>query len=197
MEIDRYITETARAPDDLWPEIVKGNGGMMGRFADISKYPEIVALCEKIVKADKLLRKLSKILPYRSWWNEAGGHYTGWEVAALRYVHIDFNPLVPFLRGPEIRTAGFATLEAGYDIKPHTGHTGDAFRLHYGLDVPDGDCCFRVGHEVRKWGEGKFFMFNDNDMHAAWNNTEHNRTVFIVEIDKKFLSNIEEQDIRV
>lgn len=167
-----------------------------GQFADINKYPEIVELCYKIQKAEPLLRKLAGVIPYISW---SDGKLSGehWKVATMRHAYIDHNPLIPALMVPIVQGIDFAILEPGGHLVPHTGYLGDTFRLHYGLDIPEGDCALRVGTELKHWEPGKFFMFNDLDMHEAWNRTEHNRLIFMVEIKKSELSHIEECDRRV
>lgn len=188
------ITETVLLDETLGDGLA-GNKDKTPGFVDIYKYPEVVELCKKIKAADKLLHRLSKVIPYMPW-DDPMLCDERWKVAAMRYAYVDHNPLVPFLLSPEIRSAGFATLEPGAHIKPHTGYAGDVFRIHYGIDVPEGDCCFRVGNQVKRWENGKFFMFNDLDVHEAWNRTDKTRVVLLVDVAKSFLPNVEEDDLR-
>lgn len=189
------VTNTTLAEDPFPEDILKGRNGL-GEFSDITKYPLIMDLCYKIQKADKLLRKLAGVIPYIHW-NDPLLCEEGWNVATMRHSFIDHNPLIPFLMIPEVRGADFARLEPGAHIIPHTGYLGDSFRLHYGMDIPEGDCALRVGNQIKNWEAGKFFMFNDLDVHEAWNRTESSRLIFMLEIDKSALSHIEECDVRV
>ena len=83
---------------------------------------------------------------------------------------------------PKLTKAGFACLEAGYVMKPHIGHDPHNYRVHLGLIVPDGDCGMRVGDETRTWQRGKVTMFDDNQLHDAWNRTPQHRYVLIVDV---------------
>lgn len=194
--MENLITETTTVAEELWPEYLAANGGRRGDFVDINKYPEIVALCKEIKRLDPLLRKLSSRIPYIPWIDDqlAG---KDWSIATMRHANIDHNPIIPSLMIPIVRGLDFAVLQPGGYIVPHAGYLGDSFRLHYGLDIPEGDCGARVGVNLTKWESGKFFMFNDLDIHEVWNYTEHPRLIFMVEINKDQLSHIEETDRRV
>ena len=174
---------------------LKAMGGKMGRFADINKYPEIVDLCEQIRSVDTLLHKVSKMLPYKAW-DDANLSDDKWSVAAMRYAYTDYNPIIPCLRTPLVRTSGFSRLAPGAKIHAHSGYAGDIFRLHYGMVVPEGDCALQVGDEVRQWSVGEFMMFNDLDVHQAWNRTDETRIVLIVDVPKSSLQTIDPQDLR-
>lgn len=161
------------------------NGEHIG-FIDIEQYPSVVELCKKIKTSDVLLRKLSKVIPYNAW-SDPDLSDDRWKVATMRYAKKDYNPLVSFLNHPEIHASGFSCLEPGAHIKPHTGYSGDIYRLHYGIEVPDGDCALKVKGEVRRWEEGGFLMFNDLAVHEAWNRTDKKRIILLVDIDKESL----------
>lgn len=165
-------------------------------FSDISRYPEIMELCDNIRKADPLLHKVSKMIPYKPW-NDPELCDDRWQIASMRYAYVDYNPIVKCLRTPLVRSSGFSRLEPGTHIQPHAGTYGDIFRLHYGLDIPEGDCQFRIGDESRHWAKGEFLLFNDLDLHEAWNRTEHPRTILILEIAKSSLQTpIDPRDYR-
>jgi hypothetical protein len=65
-------------------------------------------------------------------------------------------------------------------------HKGDSkfHRIHLGLIVPKGDIAFQVNGDVIKWQKGKAFFFNDEDPHMAWNNTNYDRIILIVDVVK-------------
>jgi aspartate beta-hydroxylase len=67
-------------------------------------------------------------------------------------------------------------------IKAHRGPTNLRLRCHLGLEVPTGDCGIRVGHEQLKWISGKCIVFDDFFEHDAWNNTDSDRVVLIVDL---------------
>jgi aspartyl/asparaginyl beta-hydroxylase (cupin superfamily) len=48
--------------------------------------------------------------------------------------------------------------------------------------VPEGDCAIRVGHETRRWEEGRCLIFDDHFEHEAWNHTQEERIVLIVDL---------------
>lgn len=75
----------------------------------------------------------------------------------------------------------FSKLTPGAWIRPHTGFLNTRLVCHLPIIVPDG-CWFRVGHEVRKWEEGKCFAFNDTIEHEARNEGQGVRTVLIFNI---------------
>jgi hypothetical protein len=67
-------------------------------------------------------------------------------------------------------------------IAAHRGPTNLRVRCHLGVKVPDGDCAIRVGDETRKWREGECLVFDDYFEHEAWNHTDEERIVLIVDL---------------
>ena len=67
-------------------------------------------------------------------------------------------------------------------IESHRGPTNIRVRCHLGVKVPDGDCAIRVGEEIRRWKEGKCLVFDDYFEHEAWNHTDEDRLVLIVDL---------------
>ncbi|MGH6729441.1 MAG: aspartyl/asparaginyl beta-hydroxylase domain-containing protein, partial [Sphingomicrobium sp.] len=61
---------------------------------------------------------------------------------------------------------------------------------HLPLIVPP-DCGFRVGNEVRQWEEGKLLAFDDTIEHEAWNRSEADRAVLIIDVWNPHLSDHE------
>jgi hypothetical protein len=86
---------------------------------------------------------------------------------------------------PKITKAAFACLEAGGVILPHMGHSPHNTRSHLGLIIPPGDSGMCVGGKTRGWEEGKVIVFNDNQVHEAWNRTLQHRYVLILDIDNR------------
>lgn len=81
----------------------------------------------------------------------------------------------------------FSILKAGSHIPPHTGVTNVRGVVHLPLIVPDG-CEFRVGGETRAWRVGEAFAFDDTIEHEAWNRSEKDRAVLIIDVWNPHLS---------
>ena len=88
----------------------------------------------------------------------------------------------------------FSILKAGKTIPPHTGVTNVRAIIHLPLIVP-GDCAFRVGGETREWREGEAFAFDDTIEHEAWNRSDQDRAVLILDAWNPHLSEHEQQMI--
>ena len=84
----------------------------------------------------------------------------------------------------------FSILKAGSHIPAHTGVTNVRSVVHLPLIVPEG-CEFRVGGETREWVKGRAFAFDDTIEHEAWNRSEHDRAVLIIDVWNPYLSDHE------
>ncbi|HEX8938339.1 MAG TPA: aspartyl/asparaginyl beta-hydroxylase domain-containing protein [Sphingomicrobium sp.] len=89
----------------------------------------------------------------------------------------------------------FSILQAGKHIPPHTGVTNSRTIIHLPLIVPEG-CAFRVGGETREWREGEAFAFDDTIEHEAWNRSDSDRAVLILDCWNPHLSEHERAMIR-
>jgi aspartate beta-hydroxylase len=85
-------------------------------------------------------------------------------------------------------------LQAGKHIPPHTGVTNSRSVVHLPLIVPPG-CAFRVGGETREWREGEAFVFDDTIEHEAWNPSDQDRAVLILDCWNPYLSEHEREMI--
>jgi aspartyl/asparaginyl beta-hydroxylase (cupin superfamily) len=85
---------------------------------------------------------------------------------------------------PQIVSASFNLLEPNSKILPHCGDTNAIYRCHLGLDIPAElpDCGFRVKNELKAWEKGKWIVFMDAYNHEAWNNTDKERYIFLVDV---------------
>ena len=65
-------------------------------------------------------------------------------------------------------------------------HIGDINlqKIHLGLKIPQGDVKFKVNGVIKNWEDGKCFKFDDSNPHMAWNNSNSNRVVLIVDTEK-------------
>jgi aspartyl/asparaginyl beta-hydroxylase (cupin superfamily) len=91
-------------------------------------------------------------------------------------------------------TVFFSILQAGKHIPPHTGVTNTRTIIHLPLVVPPG-CAFRVGGETREWREGEAFAFDDTIEHEAWNRSDKDRAVLILDCWNPYLSEHEREMI--
>ena len=88
----------------------------------------------------------------------------------------------------------FSILKASSHIPPHTGVTNVRSIVHLPLIVPEG-CGFRVGGETREWRKGEAFVFDDTIEHEAWNRSDRDRAVLIIDTWNPHLSEHERQMI--
>lgn len=99
----------------------------------------------------------------------------------------DFIKNVPFTASlikkhlPNHKAAAFSRLRANSYIDPHTGYQSDYLRYHLGINVPKGDCALKCEDEIYKWENGKSFIFDDRKMHEAWNRTNQDRIILIID----------------
>ena len=82
---------------------------------------------------------------------------------------------------PKHGAAGFSVLEPRTRIRPHHGYQGEFLRVHLPLTIPAGDCGIRVGAETRRWETGTVTVFDDRAEHEAWNETDEERVVLLVD----------------
>jgi aspartyl/asparaginyl beta-hydroxylase (cupin superfamily) len=88
----------------------------------------------------------------------------------------------------------FSILKAGSHIPAHTGVTNVRCVVHLPLIVPEG-CEFRVGGETRSWVMGEAFAFDDTIEHEAWNRSDRDRAVLIIDAWNPYLSEHEREMI--
>jgi hypothetical protein len=74
-----------------------------------------------------------------------------------------------------------STLSPQSGLPIHTGESGLNLICHIGIDIPDGDLGLVVDGEMRRWAEGEAVLFNDSFPHTAYNLSEAERTVLLVE----------------
>lgn len=85
-----------------------------------------------------------------------------------------------------IRTAAgliyVSRMRGSTHIEAHRGPTNIRVRCHLGVRIPEGDCGIRVGDDAHRWQEGKCLLFDDYFEHEAWNHTDEDRLVLIVDL---------------
>jgi hypothetical protein len=90
-----------------------------------------------------------------------------------------------------VSTAYFSFLSSHTTIPLHTGDTDAYYRLHLGISIPAPlpSCGFEVAGKQQSWETGKCFAFTDVYPHAAWNDTDQERIVLVVDILRSELLN--------
>ncbi len=84
---------------------------------------------------------------------------------------------------PTHATAGFSILKPKTEIKPHVGYQGNFLRCHLGLIVPT-HCGINVNGDTREWEEGEVVVFDDTYEHFAWNKSDLERVVLLIDFTK-------------
>ncbi|MGH2891768.1 MAG: aspartyl/asparaginyl beta-hydroxylase domain-containing protein, partial [Solirubrobacteraceae bacterium] len=82
-------------------------------------------------------------------------------------------------------------MRPGTHISAHRGPTNLRLRCHLPIAVPEGDCAIRVGTRTERWAEGRCLVFDDSHDHEAWNHTDEDRVVLIVDLWHPGLSHAE------
>lgn len=80
-----------------------------------------------------------------------------------------------------IQIAGYSVLEPNSVIFKHRDDD-EMITCHLPLKIPQGDCRFKIGDHLVKYTEGKSIMFYSNDLHEAWNKTNEQRVILLVEL---------------
>ena len=84
---------------------------------------------------------------------------------------------------PGVYIAGFSILEPKTRIYPHTGYTTAVYRSHLGLVTPKGAWIEIAGEKV-EWEAGKMFVFDDTVTHNAYNGSDEERVILMVDFYK-------------
>lgn len=119
----------------------------------------------------------------------------GWDVAPLmiggqkiRHRCAKFTKLIELVdQISGIMSISFSLLKPGTHIVPHKGYddySEKVYRYHMGLIVPKGDVAIRVEKDISSWEEGKSFVFDDYNIHEAWNFSKEDRVVLIIDFLK-------------
>jgi len=82
-----------------------------------------------------------------------------------------------------VNFAAFSRLRGQASLAPHRHHNRGALILHMGLAIPEGGTCgLEVARDIHTWREpGELAIFNDSNMHSAWNHSQQDRVVLYVD----------------
>jgi aspartyl/asparaginyl beta-hydroxylase (cupin superfamily) len=87
---------------------------------------------------------------------------------------------------PGVVTINFSLLRPGAKLTPHCGETNTTYRYHLALIIPQESqkCGLSVNNVVRSWEKDKCLVFCDAHYRYAWNNSNEDRWVLIVDVLK-------------
>lgn len=120
-----------------------------------------------------------------------------WTTIPLRLFGVDYNnniDLCPRVKEilnkyPEIKTCIFSIMSPGKIINPHVGPYDGLLRYQLALEIPkDGDCYLYVGNDKYYWVEGEGILFDECNLHGAVNNTNEERMVLLIDIERPYNS---------
>ena len=86
-----------------------------------------------------------------------------------------------------IHTFGFSIMKPGCIIEPHRGYTNEVLRIHLGIYVNDRASIMVDGTE-KAWEAGKLLMFDDTQIHSAWNRGSDERVILLLDVMKSEIS---------
>lgn len=75
----------------------------------------------------------------------------------------------------------FSSMKPDAMFTMHFNHDPYMYRAHLGLSIPSGDTGLKVCDTVVKWSEGRVFVFDTLHPHMAWNLSDEERTVLIID----------------
>ena len=88
---------------------------------------------------------------------------------------------------PGMTTAQISVISPRSKMKPHLDDTSAVGRVHLGIQIPGRlpEVGLRVDTFERDWEEGKAFALNAVKAHTAWNYTEEDRIILLVDVVHK------------
>lgn len=84
---------------------------------------------------------------------------------------------------PNVTSVMFSVLKKDTHILPHRGIYKGLLRCHLGLIIPTKkeECYLVVNGNIKNWEVGKCFIFDDTFEHEAFNKTNEERVVLIID----------------
>jgi beta-hydroxylase len=84
---------------------------------------------------------------------------------------------------PGMKTAAFSVVAPNVHIPPHNGDIDIFYRCTLGLVIPE-NSGIKMGEEIRHWEEGKCLLFQDTQLHEAWNDSNSVKVILIIDFIK-------------
>ncbi len=87
---------------------------------------------------------------------------------------------------PGMQSAWFSVVGAGCHVPSHRGITRGMLTVHLALRVPEPRerCRIRIADRDHHWREGELLIFDDTVPHAVWNDTDGDRVVLLIDVDR-------------
>ena len=87
---------------------------------------------------------------------------------------------------PGLVSAFFSNHCPGTHLPRHYGPTNGMITCHLGLQVPKDrqNCRIAIDDKDYNWDEGKFLIFDDTYYHEVWNETNQNRVVLLMHVER-------------
>ena len=183
--------------DYSWSEVLKKNWHEIRRelFALYENHSHVKPYIDGVKTGVEDLDKLADSLDWSSIHLIQAGQYNHDLLNHCPITKAALSELpMPVLDGnaPEVF---LSVLKPGAEIKPHFGLSNIKQTVHLGLQIPDG-CAIRVGNETQTWQEGEILIFDDSFEHEAWNRSDEERKVLILEVWHPDLTVLEKQGIQ-
>jgi beta-hydroxylase len=118
-----------------------------------------------------------------------------WKVYGIRYKwkNTDFCDYAPktakMLDEIDCVNGGFSLFLPNTETEIHAGTTPYTYRSHLGLDVPE-NCGFKCLDSDLSIKNGEINFFDATDMHKAWNKSEKNRLILLIDLIKPNIEKI-------
>jgi aspartyl/asparaginyl beta-hydroxylase (cupin superfamily) len=85
---------------------------------------------------------------------------------------------------PSVNYAAFSKLAPHSRLASHRHSSPTSLIMHMGLQVPDG-CGISVDVDEHDWQQpGDMIIFDDNQEHSAWNDSDEDRILLYVDFER-------------
>ena len=87
---------------------------------------------------------------------------------------------------PGLISAFFSIHTPGTHLPRHYGPTNGMITCHLGLQIPKdrGKCRIAIDGKDYLWEAGKFLIFDDTYYHEVWNDTEEDRVILLMHVER-------------
>ncbi|MEO0425040.1 MAG: aspartyl/asparaginyl beta-hydroxylase domain-containing protein [Pseudomonadota bacterium] len=87
---------------------------------------------------------------------------------------------------PGLISAFFSIHTPGTHLPRHYGPTNGMITCHLGLQIPKDKhaCRINIDDSPYSWENGKFLIFDDTYYHEVWNDTDENRIVLLMHVER-------------
>lgn len=126
-------------------------------------------------------------------------YYIKWYNKIPNHVLNDIPNLSKLINSlPNIKLAMFSVMKPGTVVLPHRGPFRGCVRCHLGIDIPNNNCYIKISDIKYYWKKGKCLVFDDTYEHEVINDSNHDRIVLFLDIQRplknynliKFINNV-------